>query len=127
MKITDFEVGKRYTRKCWEYEAFILVQPSYMPFIDHRNKEYSINYNDLSADDWEEYKKPIDYGTRDKPKLYLLSLDGSSFWVEGCQHMTCENCVSIKYISYYNSDTHTNFCIDKKDILKVIDLPNKEL
>jgi len=67
MKISDFELGKKYTRKSWESKTYVeynekddgnYVLLAHYPLLgEHIHRTYVPNFKDTSADDWIEIKE----------------------------------------------------------------------
>jgi len=123
MKMTEFQLNKKY-QQIWDKNFYIEVLDS-GEIVDQNGKRFSPGIGQLWSDKWQEYKEPVDYGTRENPKLFLVNtslytafdvpprwvegyvIDGGTLWCfngTGNEHVTCEAA-----------------------ILKVIDLPSKEL
>lgn len=79
---------------------------------------------ELITSDFERMLNPVDYGTKENPKLMLIAprygYIAPPLWIEAYQNPIIDD--EINLIEHNGQS-----CIMKSRVLKVIDLPNKEL
>lgn len=114
MKMTEFEVGEKYEPIDFKIHGWVILSGDGFYYDSFGCQVYATKVYLLA--DWQEYKEPVDYGTFENHKLILI--DGS--WIEGYAHSEDSNLV-VMTIGRCRETT------SKSRVLKVIDLPSKEL
>ncbi len=128
MKITEFEVGKKYCLPEWRSGLHIFIESGegdikYQHDSDFSNACMLFRLSLIKRNDWQEYKEPVDYGDWGNCKLMLVKRENECpVWCEGANYDD-----ELVTLSRTDGLDGINVACHKDYILKVIDLPGKEL